>query len=411
MLTNFLSHARDVFDDVFIDKIFDENATYLDLLLLAMILAVLIYAMFAILEPLLKRLATGPLHDIFWQQVEMEYDRPDKVQMREQYGVTTKQEYFDKFIVEHFPYSIVVFSQHIVGGLCTVPSVLGLEGFSASLRNSLACLGILIEIGYEIQDFARLINARIVKGKEEFSKAEPTIIVIFLCIHHSLSCLMGIPAIHSYRDLPELHRMVFDLQFAGGIMGLCGMFTATLDVTKKNQLRVFALTNFFMALLTAWTRVFDWFYLSYKLLARFFVDEKWAFLVFGGPVVLAFSFMNVFFIAIPTYQRNIKFLKKLVEFGSLTEDADESVRRSSTSDLVTAAMELSSGSIRLDQVFLSFYVDRHIERRHTFNSATLARSAALASSSAGDSRPARQSMMAWRSMPSRVKQRTELKMD
>lgn len=177
-------------------------------------------------------------------------------------------------------------------------------------------------------------------------------------------------------------------------------------MTKKKDLRVFVLVSTLMLLLIGWTRVFDWFYLVYKLLARFYADENWPFLIVGSFVLFIFSLFNIFAAAIPVYQRFAKFMKKLREYESLPADTTAERRRSTIYDLQLAAAELATIETRFDEAILNIFEDRKVKRRHTFNSASLSRSAMLAAASADW-----QSMVAWRGMPSRVKARAEKKAD
>ena len=240
-------------------------------------------------------------------------------------------------------------------------------------------------------------------GKEG-EKKYPNGYVILLSLHHSLTCVMGLPVILRYRDLPEVHRLVFNLQFAGGFMILFGEITRSLDVTKKNELRAFVFVSTLMLLLTLWTRLFDWFFLLYKILTRFIADENWTYLVTGSCMFALFSLFNIFACVIPTYQRFVKFMKKLNEYESLPTDADPTRRRTTIYELQIAAAELTGIETRFDEALLDLFVDRTVERRHTFNPAALSRSAAMAAVASGSSsrkiRPHRQSMVAWRSMPS-----------
>ena len=414
MPTSFLAQARSAFDDVFFEIIFDENATFVDLLVLAGLLATFIFAIFGIFRPFLVRLIKGPLKETMWKIAEMEFNRLDKIEAQEIFQVTSKQEYLDLFIIGFWPETVLIMIQHLIGGCFAIPAVLGAGDFSQSTRSSLACLGILTEMGWEIQDLCRMYYCRLFMGKEG-AKMYPIAVLAMMTIHHSLATLMGLPAILNYRDLPEMHRLIFDLQFAGGFMILLPEITRTLDVTKKNELRMFVFVSSLMFLLIAWTRVFDWFYLVYKLMARFHADENWSFLVLGGFVFSLFSVFNLFFCVIPTYQRFTKFMQKLYAFESLPKDAGESKRRATIIDLQVAAAEFSAIETRIDEAILEIFSDRKVERRHTFNSATLSRSVALAGASMGSSsrkiHPHRQSMVAWRGMPSMVKQRAENKTD
>eukprot|EP00531_Pseudo-nitzschia_arenysensis_P008462 CAMPEP_0116128142 /NCGR_PEP_ID=MMETSP0329-20121206/7204_1 /TAXON_ID=697910 /ORGANISM="Pseudo-nitzschia arenysensis, Strain B593" /LENGTH=256 /DNA_ID=CAMNT_0003622265 /DNA_START=561 /DNA_END=1328 /DNA_ORIENTATION=- len=256
----------------------------------------------------------------------------------------------------------------------------------------------MTEMGWEVQDLCTMYFYRIFMGKEG-EKKYPNGYVILLSLHHSLTCVMGLPVILSYRDLPEVHRLVFDLQFAGGFMILFGEITRTLDVTKKNDLRMFVFVSTLMLLLTLWTRLFDWFFLLCKILARFIADENWTYLITGSCMFALFSLFNIFACVIPTYQRFVKFMKKLNEYESLPIDADPTRRRTTIYELQIAAAELTGIETRLDEALLDLFLDRTVERRHTFNPASLSRAAAMAAVSSGPSspklRPHRQSMVAW----------------
>jgi len=166
-------------------------------------------------------------------------------------------------------------------------------------------------------------------------------------------------------------------------------------------------------LLTVWTRFFDWFYLVYKLMAIFIADENWTFVITGSITFTAFSAFNLLFCVIPMCKRFVKFVMKLKAYDSLPSDVDENTRTTLKGELGLAAGELSSVETRFEEALLSIFVDKEVERRHTFTSTTLARSVAMAAASSGVSsrrlRPHRQSMVAWRGMPSRVKERVDKK--
>jgi len=396
----------------FVKAVFDEDATLVDLLKVVAFLAMAVFVSFYLLRPVLTWLVKGPLNKTMWKIADLEYNRPDIIQYQEMFEITNKQEFFDKFILNGWPSDMLTSTQHVIGGLCAVPAVLGVGNFSASERSSLACLGILIEMGWEIQDLCTMLFYLFFMG-EEGKKKYPMIGVIVLVFHHGLTCTLGLPAILTYRHTPELHRLIFDLQFAGGLMILFGSASRTLDVTKKKDLRMFVFVNTFMLLLTVWTRFFDWFYLVYKLMAIFIADENWTFVITGSITFTAFSAFNLLFCLIPMCKRFVKFVMKFKAYDSLPSDVDENTRTTLEGELGLAAGELSSVETRFEEALLSIFVDKEVERRHTFTSATLARSVAMAAASSGVSsrrlRPHRQSMVAWRGMPSRVKERVDKK--
>jgi hypothetical protein len=408
--------AKETWNDVVVGTIFDENATLVDLVKLAFVLAAIVFLSFEFLNPTFSMLAKGPLQNTMRKIASLEFKRPGRLEEMKGWGfeIVTEDEYYE-LVVEMWPGSMTTGLQHIIGGIFSTPSVLGMAVYSASVRSSLACLGILVELGFEIQDTFRILYQRLFMA-EAGKKKYPNIVVLIFMFHHSLTCVMGLPMILNYRELPYLHRLCFDLQFAGGLMLVLPEFTRTLDVSKRNELKTFLVVSFFMLVLVVWTRLFDWFYIVYKLLQIFYADEKWTFLVVGTPVLLAFSVFNALFCVIPTWQRFFKFLKKLKKLDSLPETADEHTRKSTIDDLQIAAADFASIETNPREFLVSLFEERHVERRHTFNSAELSRSAALAAAAAEASNRRlglnrQQSMVAWRGLPSRVKKRAETKLD
>ena len=408
-------------DNFVLEKIFNEDATLSDLCFLVGMLATLIYVVFALFDPILLKLAKGPLNQRFEKIAELEFNRPDKLQEQGWFGLTTKEEYCE-FIKGFWSAWILISCQHLVGGFCTLPSVTGLGNFSESVATSLACLGIMIEMGWEVQDFINMFVHRVFLG-EKGKKRYPDAFVIIFTLHHSLTCSMALPTILNYRSLPELHRMCADLQFAGAFVMLLSDACRALDVSKRNELWRFLFFTFLMLLLTLWARVIDWFYLSYKLLGQFYADGKTTFLVVGSIAVTAMSLFNLFVMTIPTVLRMIKFLKKLKEFESLPQDVDEQKRRSTVFDLRIAAAEMAAIETRADESAMNLYQElfpstEKVERRHTVGSALLARATHVVSDDDDSSnlyRPQRssfrRSMIAWRGLPSREMARTKRKND
>lgn len=259
-----------------------------------------------------------------------------------------------------------------------------------------------------------MLSYRLFMGKAEAAKY-PTIVIILFSIHHSLTCGLGIPAIQHYRDLPILHRLIFNLQFAGGIMILVPEYCRMLDVTKRNELRQFVFLSLFMFMVVLWTRVFDWFYIVYKILERFHADENWSFLYGGCVIFPLFSIFNFVLGVIPLYLRLIKFAEKLIEFDALPDDATEAKRRSTIYDLTVAAAELASTEVMFEDLVMSLFEERQIQRRHSVSMAVISREAAMAAAAKEISyrrtRPHRHSMVAWRNMPSKKLERAKNKSD
>jgi len=393
--------------DVLVKAIYDESATFFDLLKGVLVIAATIFVSFELLKPPLTWLVKGPMSNIMWKITEVEFNRADMIERQEHNKVTTKQEYFDKMVVEMTPLGWLVTLQHTIGGLCAAPAVFGVGDFSASERSSLACLGLMIEMGWELQEFAIIFYTRAFKG-EEGKEKYPNIAILFALIHHGLACSMGLPVILAYRHSSLIHHMIFDLQGAAGLALLFVETTRTLDVKKKNELRMFVFVSFIMLLVMIWTRFFHWFYLVYKILAMFIADKKWSFVFFGSIIFAIFSVFNVMFCVIGMFKRYAKFIKKLKEFDSLPADADESKKRAASAELELAAGDLAMLEFRFEEALMSIFMDQKVVRRHTFNSASLSRAAAKVAAAEGDSR---QSMVAWRNMPSRVEARVNKKTD
>jgi len=394
-----------MFYDVLVTAVYDESATYFDLLKGVLVLALIIFVSFKLLKHPLTWLVEGPMRNVMWKIVEVEFNRPDMIIWQEKFDVTDKEKFFHLFIVNYWPDEMLTNIQHLIGGLCAVPAALGVGNFSASERSSLACLGIMIEMGWEVQDFCKMFFYLTCMG-EEGRQSYPGYLVFLVTTHHALTCTMGLPMIIAYRHSSLVHQLIFDLQFAGTFVGLFQQATRTLDVKKKTNLRIFVFISTLLLLTHLWTRFFHFFYLAYKIMEMFVVDKKWTFVVVGGIIFTIFSMFNVMFCVIPAYQRFVKFIKKLKEFESLPADADESKKRSVSTELELAAGELSSLETRLEDALLSIFADQKVERRHTFNSASLSQAAAIASEGVS-----RQSMVAWREMPSRVDARASKKTD
>ena len=87
----------------------------------------------------------------------------------------------------------------------------------------------------------------------------------------------------------------------------------------------------------------------------------------GALPVLAFSFLNVFMIMIPTYKRFMKFLKKSAEHEALPPDASEKVRRQSLATLQKVSSELTAFEEEdmVDHLLevLELFEGREVERR------------------------------------------------
>lgn len=236
--------------------------------------------------------------------------------------------------------------QHVISGLLTLPSCFKRLFYfvEPKLASSLVCLCVLSEMGYEIQDFIVVIYNHYYFTNESSStrsksSKKNSAILIFAIVHHSLTCVLGLPAILFYRqqqqmqlqaeenkeraiedELLPLDWLCFDLQFSAGALFFVIEYTRHLDTTKKNELRQFLILTFLVLLCYIWTRLLRWTFISYKFIRHFYRmwlytaqeenDESHSLLfllVIGVLIILLFSILNVFGMVIPTYKRFMKF--------------------------------------------------------------------------------------------------------
>ena len=379
--------------------IFDENPSLEDLFKLVAVLALCIYASFAALKPIVTYIAKGPLRPALVKAAEREYDPSSKI--LQVLNINNEEEFID-LSIDFFSMGMLTNTQHLIGGGCAIPALLANLNIipinDTSITTSLACLGIMIEMGWEVQDMLTMAFYRLFTqvGKVKF----PNAMIAVLIIHHSLATTLALPMILNYRGLPELHRLCFDLQFSGGAGGFIGEFSKLLDVSKPNELRRFQFLSFLMFLIFLWTRVFDWFYLMGIILYLFYREERWTFLGVGIVVFLVFSVFNVFICVIPTYQRLVKFMNMTAEYKVLPDDADEATRRSTIANLRKSAAVLSRTSTFNGQITEMMFVDRHVDSRQSISVASLPSTmkASASESTAAARHQDRQSMFAWKSL-------------
>lgn len=250
--------------------------------------------------------------------------------------------------------------QHFIGGLVYLPAVLriGDEATAASL----ACLGILSKMGWEIQDLLRWIYKRIFysDGKAKV----PGALLIILAVHHSMTTILGLPMVLHYRNLRALHWLCFDLQAATAVSLMVTEYTKLLDVSKLNQLRQFQAFTFVALTVMVWTRGVHWVYLCSNLVSIWYTEKAWSFLVIGSLISVIFSLFNWVFCIEPFYKRFIKFIKISAEYKALPADADPSRRRSSVEQLQAAAADLLVHH-QIEEELAELFVPRKVDRRGT----------------------------------------------
>jgi hypothetical protein len=159
-----LSSFQDLFQSLF-HTIFNPDVSPVELMGLVLFLA-LVWA-------LIFTLAAVILHPLVYKKPwlvaagERDYERGGK-ELNEALGIdVTKEEHIELFM-STWPWIQCVCLQHFVGGCLTVPAVFHLMPDNQETAASLACLGILSEMAWELSDMVTWIYKRyFVKGGKE----------------------------------------------------------------------------------------------------------------------------------------------------------------------------------------------------------------------------------------------------
>jgi len=164
-----------------------------------------------------------------------------------------------------------ILSQHLIGGLLCLPSVLGCQWASPSVASALACHGALCEVGWEIQDFVVRLKEIIFDG-EAGRKKNPASWMAVLVFHHTIAQCLVLPLNIYYRDNVYYHEAVFLLQAASVVAMVCQSYGFTLDVSQpaeRVQMQVVVTVGFVLVL---WARLLRYGYIWYVLIASFRAD-------------------------------------------------------------------------------------------------------------------------------------------
>lgn len=344
-----------------IATIFNEDATFLDLLALVLALAVFWFVVFAIAAAIIKPLVVGKPWLI--AAGERDYDRGGK-ELWENIGSPKTKEEFVVSFMDLWAWNQTLAIQHLLGGAVCLPAIIpGHLGLDPSVAASLACLGILSEMGWEIEDQLTWIYKRFFTkgGKEKV----PNALLIILAVHHSMTTILGLPMILNYRYLSTLHWLTFDLQAAAAISLMVTEYTKLLDITKPNQLRQFQSLTFIALAIMIITRGFHWVYLCGSLLVMWYQEGKWGFLVVGTIISALFSLFNYGFCIEPFYKRFVKFMKVSAEYKKLPADAPARDRRASVINLEAAAAAVLKRNNIEEELIASLFEDRKVNRRAT----------------------------------------------
>lgn len=282
----------------------------------------------------------------------------------------TKEEWIEEFMKGWGPALATMF-QHTASGFLCIPSILSL-GDDPSYVSSLAVLGILCEMGWEIQH--TIIDMFYVRLFTKDGKTKmPNALIFGLLVHHSVTCLMGIPTIRRYRELKHVHWLCFNLAGGPGLMQPFTEYSKLLDVSKPHDLRHFKICNIISLLIWSWTRLFHYFYCIAQLLLVFYHDKAWSFITIGTPLLL----LMFLFINLPTlislFKRVKKFHKASAEYEALPNDVskDLSMRNleDSARDLLDEAenIDLTISLVKL----LAKFEDRKVDMRQTMPPRTI----------------------------------------
>jgi len=285
---------------------------------------------------------------------EREFERVSKEELAVLWGNPDKQGYVD-IMMSSWAQHMCICTQHIVGGSLCLPSVLNF--METDYASSLACLGLLSESGWEIQD---LINLTYVRYFTKGGKGKVTYgMYIGTAIHHTLALVLGLPMCLNYKTNKTLHQLCLSLQFAGGILIFLVEYSKLLDVSISSQLNQFRFINFVSMVIMVVSRVFTWVYLVGKLMITFYTDEAWSFLIVSSLVCGIFSLFN-FLMVKSSYARFIKFEKGAVAHKALPKTVSAHALRSSLIALEGIAQEIQNANMGQD--FADLFQPRQIDR-------------------------------------------------
>ena len=259
--------------------------------------------------------------------------------------------------------------QHMIGGVLCIPSLLGIG--DSNWSSSLAVLGILSEVGWEIEHMVvDVFYPRIRYGAEKV----PMIVIIGSLIHHSLATGLGIPLILRYRQWQILHALSFDLQFGPTLVAPLAEYGKLLDVANPSELCRFKIINLLKVIIVGWTRGINFVYLVVHAIIRWYNDKAWVFLIVGSPLLLAFTYFCCYFYVLGTVKTYLKFRNATAEYENVRDDTSKSVKekRDSKANLEDIARELFEEDENIDPanqltVFIGNMQDgeRQINRRKT----------------------------------------------
>merc|ERR1719198_947618 len=185
---------------------------------------------------------------------------------------------------------IPVIMQHGIGGFLCLISIFNL--YDADTNASLACMGGLIEAGWEFQDSLTLIYIRLF-GTPEQKATAPNSYCILMGIHHASGLGMVIPMNIMHRDDVCYHELVFLLQFAAAVSLGLQNYGYTLDIKTKAGLFKMQISTIIAFIVISYSRVFRFIHVLSKLVSHFYSDGDYAFVTSGVICSLLMGIMNL----------------------------------------------------------------------------------------------------------------------
>jgi len=288
---------------------FNKDATAYELMQIVLSFSVFWFIVFDIAGRILLKLTYDK--PLLKSACEREYERSDMKEWIEySHGMDYSKEQAIDDMMKDWPEIQVMMIQHTVGGLLCVPSLIGYG--DPAWATSLAVLGILSEMGWEVEHMIMTLIKRYRKGKDEV----PNWLMIVLAFHHSLTTMLALPMVLSYRALRALHVICFDLQITGAMMAL-NEYGKLLDLKKTSDLMQFKIVIFVQVVFNIWTRLIHWIYNCVVIFLAWWSDEAWTFVMVGTLPILAIAVVE-----------------------SLPKNASEAKKRESIANLDEAVAEL-----------------------------------------------------------------------
>jgi len=319
-------------------SIFDEEPTIRQLVMLAVSFAFFWAVVFKLLTGIISYLIRDKPQWLL-DAANRDYERGGR-ETAEAIGMDTSREACQHNFFRMWPWLQVVSVQHALGGLLCLPSLLNLSPHNPSVANSLACLGIISEMGWEIQDLITWIYKRY--GTEHGKDVVQLPFLVIITMHHAMTTILAVPLIMNYRNLKTLHWICFELQFAAFVVLSFAEYTKLLDLSKPRQLQQFQILSLIALVVSIWSRVIHWLYLLGEFMVVWYQDQAYGFLVIGGVLGALFSLFSYAIVVRPQCKRWLKFRNQKVEYDQVLSD-DQSTPdhlRSSFVALNSAAGEL-----------------------------------------------------------------------